>query len=404
MLPQITGMARESVWRLLACGVVLLVATALINVGNAVAEGDQQTQPALAETQVVTNIPSENGEPFSLEWGGGSLYHLKGRLATMGCLVNTIMLYDGGEWWAYNQYEVPSTLTRDFVERYAEFIPSGTLYATCFHLCEFKYIGDRIRECETSAESISEGTKAELWPVPIDDTAPCTRDFSPKIVAGVLPILPIVADRTCIIRQPAPRHRGISGNGFLRFHSGTVPIAWWFIVIYTPDDWITSSATEAEREQWLASVDYIETHELCHANQGWHIASGLQPDRVLREHPNDIWYSSRAGTEFIALTEFSKNEDGEWGLPEGSVYEEIYNINPKELSAELCTFYLTTNDAGLAVAFDLFVNDPPLTLPLEQYLTPEVVQWIETYVVLPKITGNTPLAQGASPPRGTASD
>ena len=394
-------MARESVWRLLACGVVLLVATALINVGNADAEGDQQTQPALAETQVVANIPSEYGEPFSLEWGGGSLYHLKGRLATMGCTVNTIMLYDAGEWWAYNQYEVPSTLTRDFVERYAEFVPSGTLYATCFNLCEFKYIGERIEECDTVAESISWGTKSEIWPYPTDDTAPCTRDFSPRIVVGMLPILPIVADRTCITRQPAPRHRGYYGSGFAQFGGSagaTVPIAWWIIVIYTPDDWITSSATEAVRERRLAWIHYVEAHELCHVNQEWHIVSGLQPDRVLREHLDDIWYISRAGTEFIALTEFSKNEDGEWHLPEGSVYEEMYNLNPEELAAELCASYVL-GSAGLEEARD-WIEGPPS----EQYLMPEVVQWIETYVVLPKITGNTPLAQGASPPRGTASD
>ena len=45
---------------------------------------------AIQPTQVIADIPQEYNEVFSLQWGGGSLYQLKQRLATMSCIVDTI--------------------------------------------------------------------------------------------------------------------------------------------------------------------------------------------------------------------------------------------------------------------------------------------------------------------------
>ena len=96
---------------------------------------------AIQPTQVIADIPQEYNEVFSLQWGGGSLYQLKQRLATMSCIVDTIWVYDNNQWNPYNQYQVPSTLTPNinFKNNYSKFIPAGTLYASCYDICEFNY-------------------------------------------------------------------------------------------------------------------------------------------------------------------------------------------------------------------------------------------------------------------------
>ena len=97
--------------------------------------------PSLQPTQIITeqDIPKQYNQVFQMEWGGGSLLHLKGRLATMGCIADTIWVYDNNQWHPYNQYQVPHTLDiiQSFKNQYSDYIPPTTIYADCTNICEF---------------------------------------------------------------------------------------------------------------------------------------------------------------------------------------------------------------------------------------------------------------------------
>ena len=104
-------------------------------------DGDEgsEGEAALQLTEVVADIPKGYGTLFPLQWGGGSLYQLKGRLATMGCMANTIWLYDNNQWNVYNQYNVSqdNPVIQQFKQQYEQFIPAGTVWADCYNMCGF---------------------------------------------------------------------------------------------------------------------------------------------------------------------------------------------------------------------------------------------------------------------------
>lgn len=387
--------------------VLLAAAGRLIDIGNVSADGHEADEQALVETQVVADIPSGYGELFPLEWGGGSLYHLKGRLATMGCLVDTIWFYDEGEWQAYNQYEVPSTLTREFVSRYAEFVPAGTLYATCFRLCEFAYFGERQRDCATLAKSLYHVSSLStvvlnIWDDiqdgTLDATEICTHDVTPQIAQYVLPSLPVLPEACAIYYHRGDSYCGGIGpreivkggffrGAFSRFSDPlsvtvrrlpvTLPVGHPVVL-----EWYCGDRTVEDIRLYLM---INEAHEWCHINQEWHIAQDLQPDRVLREHPNDLWSDTPAGIDLLALTGFYRDEDGEWMLPEGHAFQDWwYRPNPSELAAEFCAFFFLYRARSMSGFSD--ARWPSVHRQLVQAVqTAEIMQWLETHIVLPEI-------------------
>ena len=84
-----------------------------------------------------------------------------------------------------------------------------------------------------------------------------------------------------------------------------------------------------------------------------------------------------------------------WNLPAGNIYRNIYSFSPIELSAELCAMYFLekmelesnyryeayyyTNTSKYALGINIRDFD------ISPYLTPEVVEWLETYMILPSI-------------------
>ena len=151
------------------------------------ARADDEIQP----TQVIAEIPDGYDELFPLQWGGGSLRDLKGRLATMGCLVNTIWVHDGA-WHPYNQYNVPSALAAEFLAAYEHHVPAGTLWADCFDHCDYRHVDyTGSASCETPEE----------WMSGWDSRPPfgCSDDFGKTIEQWVLPILP-VPPSICIVQ------------------------------------------------------------------------------------------------------------------------------------------------------------------------------------------------------------
>ena len=374
--------------------IVLLTVAVLSNVGLAGAEGDEDTPPQLAETQIVADVPDGFGELFSLQWGGGSFLHLKGRLATLGCLVDTIWLEDGGIWYVHNQYQVPSTLTRDFVERYDAFVPPGTLWATCFQLCEFEYLDPATDyPCRTVDETRSGGKIGR-----IDQAVPCTNDWHPVVARDVLPILPIHPE-TCILRVAEPDEtRGTMLVPFRPYGGIMLPKNAWIVAVWGPSE---SVVLEAPRGGIRNHAQYVskEVHELCHANQFWQVGQGLRTDVVVWQGvgPNrHVWWDSEPGREFVRLSGFTKSGDGTYTLPLDSVYRDIYSPDPLELAAVLCAEYIIDR-LGMPSKYRWHTYDPdavqfverpsyPVDFDTAKYLTPEIREWIETWMVLPDIT------------------
>ena len=377
---------------LAAAGMFIFLAEG-ISADNDIAEA--VAARVLEPTEVVAEIPEEYNTLFELQWGGGSLYQLKGRLATMGCMANTIWLYDNAKWHPYNQYQISSTFASnvEFQNQYAEFIPMGTLWADCFRMCEFKYNDDiQARTCE-EFEFLREHNFFNILPYSISDTSFCTNDFNPLVKEKVLPRLPLHPD-TCIVRQEHEKVRGYAMNFFVRSsRTRTYPNSVPIFVIYAPSDYISPNLPPAMQQRNKGRLLHDEIHELCHVNQQWHVAQALQPDNILSAHPNDVWYETPAGKAFIALTGFTKNSAGNWNLPYTSVYNNIYSTNPLELSAEMCMFYITES-IGIENVYKyefwrksggFALRSTPIDFDTSKYLTPEMVEWLETYMILPQI-------------------
>lgn len=380
--------------------IALAVLAALTLTGAATADDGEQaaTAPtALQPTQVVAEIPEGYNQLFPLQWGGGSLYQLKMRLATMGCIANTIWNYDSGEWHGYNQYNVPSTLNADWLSAYGEFVPAGSLFATCYDVCKFSYFeaprGDR--PCQSLAE-FRERDFYNIPKYPIDDSSECTDDFDERVKEHVLPSMPLYPG-VCIIRQSIPsseRAKGTAIAPVARLNAASVNAASYpyypsIIVVYS-----RAVATVTEWEQ-VRALD-TEVHELCHTNQSVHFIEQMKPDLLIAVPwgTNNVWAATTPGNTFIDLVGFTRDDDGEWSLPAGT-YEGIYGHHaPTELAAEVCSMYfihkmgernayayVTYDNKKRRNEWDAKDFDPA------QYLTDEIVQWIETWVALPAITG-----------------
>ena len=133
--------------------------------------------------------------PFPLRWGGGSLHHLKARLATLGCIADLVWAYDEtrAQWRPYSQYRTPASLNQPFHDDFREHLPAGDLYATCFDPCEFRYFDDPpdadIR-CNAHPTDLSQLERAD-WSggVTFGFGEPCTDDWHPTVAERILPDL-----------------------------------------------------------------------------------------------------------------------------------------------------------------------------------------------------------------------
>ena len=371
---------------------------------------DQPVGNGLQPTQIIAEIPEGYDTMFELQWGGGSLLHLKGRLQTMGCVANNILIRnpDTNLEYAYSLYDRESTdaVNVQFTRAYERFIPPGPLQADCYDICETSDEGclsfRQLQEREDNfSDSLNIALDLRLMNFELDKDVVCDDNFHLRIKEQVLPSLPIHPN-TCIIKQiPFIRESRFNGTVISYPRLNTPP----FIFLRGNYGYYRN---DEEGELFLI---YKEIHELCHINQVWHAAQAVGPELHFRYQDShnstyifDYFNNSEHGKKFIDLIGFTNNrprldngyfDNHGWYLSSGNIYRNIYSFSPIELSAELCSMYFL-DKMGLEsnYRYEQYYWTPTgkyklginiRDFDISPYLTSEVVEWLETYMILPEI-------------------
>ena len=366
-------------------------------------EPDELPPDELAPGELRGVISAEPGELFQIEWGGGSLYDLKRRLAVRGCMLDLLWRQgENEEWHGYSQYRVPPSLQRDFLDRYEADVPAGTLHAACFDICTFQYETETIAaydpRCRTAAEALSDGQN--------DASSLCTEEFDPLVIEHAMPLLPRRPD-LCIVRieydleaeQANDRYDvGVSGALLNQYDDDAIEIGarTWYETYPNrqPAILITSPRNPAgERAPGIrAAALHAEAHELCHATQDWIFLQSINQHRRQTQPLHEWWDQSEAGREFAAAVGFSRAETGRWALADDRFYRFAYGSDhPAELAAELCAVYLIERmgqpGAYSFLAYDIqrrayYWRTTPIEFDPDWFLKPLVRQWLEKYMIL----------------------
>ena len=303
----------------------------------------------------------------------------------MGCMLNTIWVYDDNQWYGYNQYNIPHSFNQAFITQFKDTIPATTLYGDCIDICSFDSFSGKVLiyyECLSFEKMKEDGW---FFGFDIRDETPCTDNFHPTVRQKVFPLLAI-SPNTCIVHETT---RGVSGGAFMVANTDITP----FIILYIHNNNYRS------RQEFETIKLNKEIHELCHINQWWQWVEQLKAGVPVRSDTSnaDRFSDSPQGKEFIQLTDFiltGENQYGskQWKLPTNSIYRDMYHINPLELSAELCTMYIM-DKIGERSKYDyqrynrhtnLYADVPIRNINVSKYLTPQIVEWLETYMVLPR--------------------
>ncbi len=284
---------------LAAAGMFIFLAEG-ISADNDIAEA--VTARVLKPTQAIADVPEEYDELFEIQWGGGSLYHLKARLATMGCMLNTIWIYDDNQWHRYNQYNVPHSFNQPFLTQFSGGIPAATLYGDCIDICTFnEFRGEVVegRKCTTFEEERQRGSITDYGTIlnlPIEQDTPCDDGFDSRVKQHIFPLLPILSN-TCIVRQATENPINIRG----RIGLGNDNTLFFVLVWSNVSRFKSEEAMRALRKNAL----HIEIHELCHIQQEYYVVQQFIPYRYNSFLGSD-WYSTEAYKKFQNLTGFQE--------------------------------------------------------------------------------------------------
>ena len=304
-----------------------------------------------------------------VRFGGGSFHQLMGRLAIEGGNVNSLSISRNVLTYRYSE---TSDNNAAFLKRYRTNIPRNQIVnVACVDNCDIVQ-GPGSREIVRSrcADRDDYVRKARLRII-----QECDDRFSPIVRSKVLSRLPIYQD-TCISRysQPSSDNKYSSANGFTY-----APMQMKNGVMYQGH---SSSIYLNNRKATMKT----EVHELCHVNQMWYTRKMFANNHYVRTSlgntdPNQFlnaWYDTQMARSFIAITDQINSGRKNplngyvWSLPSNSIFSSTNNnYSPLELSAELCALYFMQE------------IDPSAYANQSRALTPEVVRWIETYIVLP---------------------
>ena len=422
---------------------VLVVAGIALWAASASADEPDADQTPLGLTQVryLAERPEEFDAVFPIDWGGGSLLQLKSRLQTLDCLVDTVYVFDdaAAQWHAYSQYRVLPDLTSqlDFLARFEADIPQGRLWVSCFDFCQIQYVhanGQPVRDhigwfCERgswdgygkpSFNVLEAGTSwsfevleaRKSWLIPEwvrvgeeIEWRTCDQGWNQDIQTYLLPNLPVMRP-VCGIHtiDPLTLVPGQAAGGTYEPRTNLALDHDQFG--FDPFRLRLRTGSSIARVGGLAAKSIaVESHELCHAHQEWHV---LQEVTVRSLYGDDLpggdgvgefgwlnyaWTSTRQGAEFTVLVGFERGPDGYWYLPASSQFRNWYGGgfptsvrpaddsaqygSPLELAAEFCSEYLLAKLDPSHVTLNRW-GEP------EEPLPDESIDWLERWVwVLP---------------------
>ena len=353
--------------------------------------GGTNTTP-LGATQISGDLPSPeaNWSGF-IQWGGGTLLQFTARMAVNGCDVSRLWVWDRGT-RSYTGYffDEPTFQNTSFTRKYPYRIPASTIWTVCAPMIDRIYGYPSLTESERSSASAMK--KGAQYPVsnlfdPLVNE--CGDHWNSLVKSQILSFLP-VEQRLCAV--PFER-QGLSGGllpagaSYYQFgidlhgdrNSSNGEVNRFAVHTQQP-------AIGLNRDPDRPVNDHVasELHELCHANQVWHITkTAFANDNLPKLFPDDLSIPYLSHTpymkRFIATVGFRRTSSGEWTLPKDSPFAKgIYGEdNPVELAAELCSMY-AMQTLGIHGTFktDAYIK---------RHLTDDVVRWLEDYIfVLPE--------------------
>ena len=299
-------------------------------------------------------------------WGGGTFLKLIGKLATEGCNVNAIAIYDseGGELLYSHHFQAPNFVNPDFGDgQYMRYVPTGTVLAfTCVDACDI-FVGPgaeetrrRLDACLSVSEYIAKYNPERL---PYSDIH-CNYDFTTDVNDYFLHRVPIFQD-TCIVYYDGDNY---IYNGFSfdpieldydapAFYRENIP----FVFINR------KFLSEGVDEAWsLRSMQRVILHELCHQQQHWYVSKFYDTyDKAEAQDALSALIRNRAMQELMRIVGHKEDGDGYLYLDETNKYygTSSWNSSPTEFGAEACAHYVMHkmyDDLGVEYD-DRVVND-----------------------------------------------
>ena len=395
-MPNVPTILRDNACLLAILAALIAAAALALTTDRATAD---EPAVALLETQIAGDIESAKRQTTPLQWGGGSLYRLKMRLATKGCILDLVWAYDtpSRTWHFYNQYHIPYSFNESFLKRFETFIPAGTIWVQCFDRCEFSdhgsYANPDTGRAPSGKKDCVSFWEFALWSDGTGNTRfqelehRCTYDFHSILEEKLFPILPMIPG-LCVIRSEgggglyvgtSAQHGNEAFYDSSGFSNRNHFARWqYFINIGVYQETLVNFSSHSPEIIEINGSLSIEVHEICHAFQDWNRWQAVTSFDISIEESQKSFYDDY----FDEAIGFGYNEEGYLALPEGHIYNDVYGGNLSGgLFAELCVLY-AFEKMGLPNA-RYSIGYPDSRYTYDDYLTPKIRAVFDEWVFLP---------------------
>ncbi|MXX47303.1 MAG: fibronectin type III domain-containing protein [Chloroflexi bacterium] len=308
----------------------------------------------------------------TIQYGGGTMYHLVSRLATSGCNVTELTIGNA----TYSHLQLAES-AQEFTDSYDLNIPKHTnIGVHCQDSCSLFYGLELVTDPRERARITSDQcTHWDRWRLDLSlvdkSLADCDDQWRSPIedILRILPLFQEICRVEAASTSPRPRDAVtlqsmlINSSALFQF---TVPTMW--------------ISNELPFRRMLAR----EVHELCYMHQEWYTYKYHLDYELLSslsvEYVTSLWKHSPMANELRDLVGFQFDSDeGAWVLPADSPYRSLQRGDwanwPFRIAAEVCSWYILEKVEPTALASRY--KAPP-------YLTTELRQWVERYIVLPE--------------------
>ena len=278
-----------------------------------------------------------------------------------------------------------------FTNKYKEYIPNNTTISiSCIDNCDVIYGLDLV-ESERGRYWISRRDKCR------DTDLTIFQDINESLVSRSL-CGDNWSDKAREFFRKAPAYQDVCKIDAVVTAFGPYGSAIASILIdqkamyqaYVPTIYVAQHKVPSKQRADI-SILKTELHELCHVHQNWYTFKEYVDYNHLRDDIDvdaqvwiqNLWHATPMAQEFNEIVGFSQSDDGTWSIRPDNPYRDLYSrqsykyktSDPKELSADLCANFLLQKIQPNSIYKEH--AQPP-------YVTPEIQQWIEAYIVLPE--------------------